>query len=210
LSISNQIDYVVHYAAAISVPESMRDPAKYDRINVAGSRNIFQWAAIHQIKRVVAASSAAVYGIPTVKYSSSIYLIRKALPLSESSDTNPISPYATTKLDMEKLMEFYNKLYNKTDFIALRFFNVYGPRQDPKSSYSGVVSKFMQKAHEGSNIIINGDGYHTRDFVYVQDVARATILAMKKGEGFEVYNVGTENHVTMNDLASLVIEVRDL
>ena len=104
-------------------------------------------------------------------------------------------------------MELYNTLYNKTDFIALRFFNVYGPRQDPKSAYSGVVSKFLERAHSGNPIQINGDGTNTRDFVFVRDVAKATIAAMQRGTGFNVYNVGTESRITMEELAKTIIEI---
>jgi len=193
-SITHEVHYIVHFAAAISVTESMKDPAKYERINVLGSHNVLEWAVKRKVKKVISASSAAVYGAP------------KELPLSETSAVAPISPYAETKLNMEILQK---KLFERhgTTCICLRFFNVYGPRQSPKSSYSGVISKFIEQAVEGKEIVIYGDGLNTRDFVFVKDVAAANIMAIKHGEGFRVYNVGTEHSITILQLAETIIQV---
>jgi len=191
-----RVDFVVHFAAAISVAESMEDPAKYERINFEGSENVIEWATSHKVRKIVAASSAAVYGIPN------------ELPLTEDSPLGPISPYAETKLNMEQLFKKYNKIYG-IDAICLRFFNVYGPRQSPKSSYSGVISKFLDQSVKGDDLVIYGDGKNTRDFVFVKDVARANIAAIQMGTGFKVYNVGTESITTLSSLASTIIRVTD-
>jgi UDP-glucose 4-epimerase len=192
------VDHVVHLAAAISVAESMSQPAKYQAINVDGSRNVLAWAAEHGARSVVSASSAAVYGTP------------QRLPLDEEAPKAPLSPYASTKLTMESLhQEFAVERHRLPSAVCLRFFNVYGPRQDPRSQYSGVISKFLdQAATEGRQITIQGDGLNTRDFVYVGDVARAVLAAMRSTKpGFHVYNVGTEKRVTIRELAETVRQV---
>jgi nucleoside-diphosphate-sugar epimerase len=161
------VDYVIHLAAAISVAESMTNKEKYMNHNIAGSKKVFAWAMDHGVKHVVAASSAAIYGdsIPW-----------DTLPngITENLPYGGLSPYADSKYKMEKVMR---KLTDenpggegKKQFCAtgLRFFNVYGPRQDPKSQYSGVISIFMQMALDGNQIGILGDGEQTRDFVYVK------------------------------------------
>jgi len=192
--IKYKVDYIVHFAAAISVAESMVDPAKYERINVEGSRNVFEWGANHNVKKIVSASSASVYGVPEV------------LPLSEDAPTAPISKYASSKLAMEQLQKDCYDNY-KVDNIALRFFNVYGPRQNPKSTYSGVISKFIEQASNNKPLTILGDGTNTRDFVYVKDIAKAIILAIKNGVGFKIYNVGTSTEITITQIAETIIAI---
>jgi UDP-glucose 4-epimerase len=136
----NNIDYVIHFAAAISVSESVLNPEKYTKINVEGSRNVLEWSIQHNIKKFISASSSSVYGNSEI------------IPLEENFELHPISPYAKSKLEMEKIQqEFYNK-YNLTN-ICLRFFNVYGPNQNPKSPYSGVISKFIGNFFEKITII---------------------------------------------------------
>lgn len=232
--------HVVHLAAAISVSESMKDPDKYERINYGGSRMVFDWirgyndavlsssigvdggggddgaiAAANRlsrpplIRKVVAASSAAIYGDPNPEL----------LPLRESAPYGGLSPYADTKYRMEGLMDEFAKSQSTSGAIALRFFNVYGPRQDPRNPYSGVISLFLEMARGGKDITVLGDGLMTRDFVYVKDVARAIVLALLreeggvgksggggKGEGstFDVYNVCTGTSITINELATRV------
>ncbi|KAG1708379.1 hypothetical protein DVH05_025057 [Phytophthora capsici] len=192
--IVHKIDYVVHLAAAISVEESTRLPEKYERINVEGSRKVLDWAVKNGVKRVVAASSGATYGIPKVE----------DLPLREESATGGICAYATTKFDMEHLMaQFHEQSGLKS--TALRFFNVYGPRQDPHSSYSGVVSWFMEQAKINGTLKVTGDGEQYRDFVYVKDVARAIRTAMLlKDDDFDVFNVCTGVKTSINDVAIAV------
>jgi len=213
--------HVVHLAAAISVAESMEDPDKYERINYQGSQKVVDWIRDYNkrvsegeggeeagpIRKLVAASSAAIYGDPDPKL----------LPLRETAPYGGKSPYADTKYRMEGIMHngFVDKQNSentgspKASAVALRFFNVYGPRQDPKNPYSGVISLFLDKALNGADITILGDGLMTRDFVYVKDVARAIVLALlQEGKGedatFAVYNVCTGKSITINTLAEQV------
>jgi len=189
-----KVDYIIHFGAAISVTESMVNPQKYHRINVLGSKNVLDWAVKNHVRKFVAASSASVYGVP------------KDIPLREDSPTSPISPYAESKLLMEQLMEKYNKKYGIVA-IALRFFNVYGPRQNPDSQYSGVISKFIDSASKNISLKIFGDGTNTRDFIFVKDVCQANIMALKNGKGFHVYNVGTGVETELNELSKQIIEI---
>jgi len=190
-----KVDYIIHLAAAISVAESMNDPQKYNRTNVEGSRNMLDFAKKRGVKMVVAASSAAVYGD-----------IPDKLPIDETNLYGGVSPYAFTKWEMELLMKQFNEEQGVRS-IALRFFNVYGPRQDPTSPYSGVISKFMDMSQKNADVTIFGDGEQTRDFVYVKDVARAIITAMESSKDkFDAFNVCTGVKTSVKDLASSVIE----
>jgi UDP-glucose 4-epimerase len=163
------------------------------------------------IRKVVAASSAAVYGSPD----------STLLPLQENAPYGGVSPYADTKYRMEQLLHDFatttaatataEATTSKVSATALRFFNVYGPRQDPKNPYSGVISLFLQMAISNSDITILGDGYMTRDFVYVKDVARAIVLALLQEEddtndnnNFNIYNVCTGTSITINTLAKRI------
>lgn len=195
--INTKIHYVIHLAAAISVPESVRLPEKYVRINVEGSRRVLEWAATAGVRRVVAASSAATYGVPSPDH----------IPLLETYATGGQVPYSQTKFQMESLMhEFSSQRGLPT--TALRFFNVYGPRQDPKSDYSGVISWFMDQAHMDGTVKITGDGLQYRDFVFVKDVARAIRTAMLlPSPEFDVFNVCTQVKTTVNQLAQEIVEV---
>lgn len=226
--------HVIHLAAAISVAESMTDPDKYERINYGGSQKVLDWIRGYNthvskllkggtqrktekvptlIRKIVAASSAAIYGDPDPTL----------LPLREVTPYGGLSPYADTKYRMEGLMHGFvdsqngDNEKNKNDgFVpaasatALRFFNVYGPRQDPKNPYSGVISLFLEMASNNKDITILGDGLMTRDFVYVKDVARAVTMALlqekedKEPASFSVYNVCTGKSITINELATQV------
>jgi UDP-glucose 4-epimerase len=188
------IDYVIHLAAAISVAESMTDPGKYNRTNVKGSRNVFEWALSKGVKRVVTASSAAIYGD------------QAPLPIQEASGFGGKSPYADTKWEMEVVQEEMAKSKGLKS-TALRFFNVFGPRQDPKSPYSGVISIFMDRALTSRPISIFGDGKQTRDFIYVKDIARAIIHAMTADtKPFDAFNVCHGQETTITELAQKVIK----
>ncbi|KAF0693621.1 Aste57867_15486 [Aphanomyces stellatus] len=196
-AISTRIDYVVHLAAAISVVESISQPDKYHHVNVDGSRHVLEWAKRHKVKRVVAASTSSIYGDVSAEL----------MPLKEESATGGISPYATTKFDMEHLMEAYSA--NGLPTTALRIFNVYGPRQDPSSPHSGVVSYFMDQAFLGTDgrLEITGDGEQYRDFIYVKDVAVAIRLAMLSSDPhFDAFNVCTGTKTTINALAQEILE----
>jgi len=208
--------HVIHLAAAISVAESMNDPDKYERINYGGSQKVLKWIEDYnqhvasrnqtsdRIRKLVAASSAAIYGDPDPSL----------LPLRESAPYGGLSPYADTKYRMEGLMSAFVKEQNDRDVppasaTALRFFNVYGPRQDPHNPYSGVISLFLEKASTNNDITILGDGEMTRDFVYVKDVARAIVMNLLKeptnpNATFDVYNVCTGKSITINTLANQV------
>ncbi|PLW80179.1 dTDP-glucose 4,6-dehydratase [Candidatus Woesearchaeota archaeon] len=184
------VDYVFHEAALVSVPKSFENPAECLNINVEGTRNVFESALKNNVKKVVIASSAAVYGD------------NPNLPLKENEDLKPMSPYAESKLKDEELAKEYSS--KSLPVVALRYFNVYGPRQDPSSPYSGVISIFMDKVSKGEDIVIFGDGLQTRDFINVKDVVKANVLALELESG--EYNVATGTEVTIKELAEKVIE----
>ncbi len=171
---------VFHEAALVSVPDSIERPVENCAINVMGTLNVLEAARRAGVRRVVLASSAAVYGLdPT-------------LPKRENMEPTPISPYALAKLTNEWMARVHSLLYG-LETVSLRYFNVYGPRQNPSSMYSGVVSRFVEALRCGQPPVIFGDGLQTRDFVYVADVVAANLAAMtseRVGRG-EVINVGT-------------------
>ncbi len=172
-------EVVFHEAALTSVSESIENPEKFRKVNTWGTRNVLEVCRKHEVKKVILASSAAVYGDePT-------------LPKSEESFIMPISPYAESKVQNEKDAKEYFEEYG-LETVCLRYFNVYGQGQDPKSPYSGVISKFMDCAMGETQPVIYGDGNQTRDFVFVEDVVNANLLAMeKKGIGGEIFNIAT-------------------
>ena len=187
------IDYIFHEAALVSVVESMKDPVKTIEINTIGTLNVLDAALSGSVKKVMVASSAAVYGDSP------------ELPKKESMTPAPKSPYAISKLDCEYAAKMYNEEFGlKT--TSLRYFNVYGPRQDPTSPYAAAVPIFIQKALRNEDIIIHGDGTQTRDFVFVKDVVRANELAISKGDG-GVFNVANGEPVSINELAELIVEL---
>jgi len=191
--ITEPVDYVIHLAAAISVAESMSDPGKYNRTNVDGSKIVFEWAVKNGVKRVVTASSAAVYGDTS------------PLPNTETAKYGGVSPYAFTKYEMEVIQR--GMVAKGLKSTALRFFNVFGPRQDPKSPYSGVISIFMDRANKGTTMKIFGDGKASRDFIYVKDIAGALIKAMQTDNGgFENFNVCHGEEMTITELADSIVE----
>lgn len=198
--ISGHFDYVVHLAAAISVAESMTNPQKYYENNIEGSRRIFEAAIRCGAKKVVSASSAAVYGDCGRD------------KITESMPYGGISPYAESKYRMEGLADSEGRLIgheaSSTRFIFCRFFNVYGPRQDPHSPYTGVMSVFMGRARDGNDLIIFGDGEQTRDFIYVSDLVTGIRTLLQSSDATSgAFNVGTEHQTTINDLAACVISL---
>jgi UDP-glucose 4-epimerase len=162
--LSDGFDAVLHLAAVVSVPLSVADPIGSHETNTRGTLNVLEAARRHGVRRVVLASSAAVYGELTP-------------PLHEEMLLKPLSPYAAQKLQNEIDAGVYARLYGM-ETVSLRYFNIFGPRQDPKSPYSGVLSIFIDALSEGRRPVIFGDGLQTRDFVYVGDVARANVLAL--------------------------------
>lgn len=186
-------DYVFHHAALVSVPLSCQHPADAFCINTLGTLNVLQASLDAGAAKVIIASSAAVYGNNPV------------LPKREAMLPEPASPYAISKLDCEYLARMFYTEHGLCT-TCLRYFNVYGPRQDPNSPYSGVISVFLKRALAGEDIIIHGDGMQTRDFVYVEDVVRANELVLKHGDG-EVFNVGTGRSITVNELAERIVDI---
>ena len=182
------VEVVFHQAALVSVPQSIEDPIEAAMVNDLGTLNILEAARHSGVRRVVFASSCAVYGdLPQ-------------LPKKEEMDTKPLSPYAASKLHGETYARLYKDLYG-LETVCLRYFNVYGPRQDPSSPYSGVISIFMDKAARGKPPTIYGDGEQCRDFVYVADVVQANLLAAQRENLSSVaINVGTGKSVTVNTL----------
>ena len=188
------MDYIIHEAALVSVPKSIELPIENNSINVNGFVNILESARINNVKRVVYASSSAVYGNNEDKLK------------IESRIGDSISPYALSKYMDELYASLYTRVYN-LETVGLRYFNVYGPKQDPSSVYSGVISIFMKKLSENSDLTIFGDGSVVRDIVYVDDVARANILAAtKKVNCPTVYNIGTSTPTTIGELAKILIK----
>jgi UDP-glucose 4-epimerase len=189
------VDGVFHEAALVSVPKSVEQPALSFDINVKGTFTVFEAARQTGVRRVVFASSAAVYGDNT------------DLPLSETAVPIPLSPYGLDKLYTEQLGALYQSLYGQ-QMLALRYFNVFGPRQDPGSSYSGVISIFVDRLRAGKTPTIYGDGEQTRDFVYVGDIVQANIKAMFANySGFRVFNVGCGRQTSLNQLFSQLKEL---
>ncbi len=181
-------EVIFHQAAVVSVPLTVEDPVGSAAVNDLGTVKVLDAARRNGSRRVVLASSSAVYGDdPT-------------LPKNETLPTKPLSPYAVQKLTGEYNARLYNDLYG-LETVCLRYFNVYGPRQDPSSPYSGVISIFMAKASEGQAPVIYGDGSQFRDFIYVRDVVAANLLsASVPGVGGGVFNVGTGRHISINQV----------
>ncbi|MEZ4390855.1 MAG: NAD-dependent epimerase/dehydratase family protein [Polyangiales bacterium] len=186
-------DVVHHLAAQVSVPESVERPHECVEINVGGTLNVLEAARAAGVSRVVFSSSAAVYGDDPRS------------PKTEDMTPSPKSPYGITKLDGEFYLRMYAEMFG-VPTVSLRYFNVFGPRQDPRSVYAAAVPIFIERAMRGDAITIFGDGEQTRDFVYVEDVCAANILAATSsgaGRG-EVFNVGQGGVITIRELAETV------
>lgn len=188
------VDYVFHLAAMISVPESMQKPIECDEINTKGTLVVLEEAARAGVKKFVLSSSAAIYGDnPTV-------------PKLETMLPEPKSPYAITKLDGE----FYCKIFSdegRLPTTCLRYFNVFGPRQDPKSQYAAAVPIFIDRALKNQPITIYGNGEQTRDFIYVKDVAAANIFFATKSKKTGVFNVASGKRITISELAKTICQL---
>ncbi|MCG6980829.1 MAG: SDR family oxidoreductase, partial [Deltaproteobacteria bacterium] len=189
------VEVVFHQAALVSVPQSIEDPIETAMVNDLGTLNVLEAARQSGVRRVVFASSCAVYGdLPQ-------------LPKREDMDTKLLSPYAASKLHGESYARLYAEIYG-LETVCLRYFNVYGPRQDPSSPYSGVISIFMDKGARSEKVTIYGDGEQCRDFIYVDDVVRANILAAQgKNISGVTINVGTGKAATVNDLWKNIAEL---
>ena len=190
------VELVFHEAAVASVPRTVGDPLGSQRTNYLGTMNVLEAARQSGTKRVVFAASAAAYGdLPE-------------MPKREDMPVKPLSPYAVDKLASEYACQVYNRLYG-VETVCLRYFNVYGPRQDPSSPYSGVISIFTDRLARGENPTIFGDGGQTRDFVYIADVVEANMqAALVQTAAGEVFNIATGRACTLNDLLRTLCTVR--
>jgi nucleoside-diphosphate-sugar epimerase len=182
------VDYVLHQAAIPSVPRSVEDPVTSNRANIDASLNVLVAARDAGVRRLVYAGSSSAYGnTPT-------------LPKIETMPTNPLSPYALQKLVAEQYCQMFTRLYG-LETVTIRYFNVFGPRQDPSSPYSGVISVFIRALVEGRQPTIYGDGGQTRDFTYVANVVDGVLKACTAaGASGEVINVATAGRISLNQL----------
>lgn len=185
-------DYVFHLAAVTSVPQSVEDPVKSNEVNITGTLKVLEAARKTDVKKVVFSSSSAVYGETEV------------LPISEEVPINPLSPYAVSKATAELYCNVYSEIYDLPT-TCLRYFNVFGPKQDPNSQYAAVIPIFINKLLKNERPTIYGDGEQTRDFVSVERVVEANELAAKSGET-GVFNIGLGKSTSINQLFELVKE----
>jgi nucleoside-diphosphate-sugar epimerase len=192
-----QVDYVLHQAAIPSVPKSVLDPVGSNRVNVDGTVNLLVAARDAKVKRVIYAASSSAYGdTPT-------------LPKHESMTPDPISPYAVAKLAGERYMISFYRCYG-LETVSLRYFNIFGARQDPSSPYSGVLAKFITQMLRQEQPTIFGDGEQSRDFTYIDNAVEANLLACKAPAvevAGRVFNVATGRRVTLNETFKLLQEL---
>ena len=193
-SICTGADYVLHQAAIPSVPKSVLDPVGSNQVNVDGTVNVLVAARDAKVRRVVYAASSSAYGdTPT-------------LPKHEEMTPNPISPYAVAKLASEHYLTSFYRCYG-LETVALRYFNIFGPRQDPSSPYSGVLAKFITQMLNGKQPTIFGDGQQSRDFTYIDNAVEANLLACTAPAAQvagKVFNVATGRRVTLNETFKLL------
>ena len=184
------VDFVLHQAALPSVPRSIEDPLLTTDINIKGTLNILLASREAKVKGFVFASSSSVYGDDP------------NLPKKEGTLGNPLSPYAISKLTGEKYCRVFSQIFGLAT-VCLRYFNIFGPRQDPSSQYAAVIPNFISRMLKGESPTIFGDGEQTRDFTYVSNVVEANILASKaQGVSGEVFNIACGERTTVNSLAS--------
>ncbi|MEN6413618.1 MAG: NAD-dependent epimerase/dehydratase family protein [Veillonellales bacterium] len=187
---TEQFDYVIHQAAQTMVPSSIENPDYDCQVNILGTVNVLECCRKTGVKRLVFASSAAVYGNV------------ETIPVTETAETCPTSFYGLSKLTVEKYLYLYHEIYG-FDYVVLRYANVYGERQGDAGE-GGVVSIFTRKIHQGQPLTIFGDGGQTRDFIYVGDVANANYQAMVTPNGNAVYNISTQTETSVNTLIELL------
>jgi len=191
-------ELIFHQAAVVSVPQTIEDPVGSAMVNEVGTLSLLEFARKSNVKRIILASSCAVYGDDT------------QLPKVKNMLPKPLSPYAVQKLTGEYYARLYNDLYG-LESVCLRYFNVYGPRQDPTSPYSGVISIFMSKAVSKEAPVIYGDGKQYRDFVFVNDVVRANLLAASVDQANgKIFNIGTGKYVTIDRLWEMTCDLCSL
>jgi len=193
-SLMAEVDYVFHLAAQVSVPESMSMPQEAVNLNVTGLLNVLESARKHAVKKLCLASSAAIYGENPTQ------------PKVETQLPDPRSPYAITKLDGE----YYCGLYQREGWLAtacLRFFNVFGPRQDPNSAYAAAVPIFLDRARKNEPITVYGDGGQTRDFIFVKDIVGALSFAAENQDVTGVFNAGYGRAMTILELVEEILSL---
>lgn len=189
------VDYCLHQAAIPSVPRSIEDPARSNAVNVNGTLNVFLAARDAGVKRVVFASSSAVYGNA------------EQLPVTENLPRQPISPYGASKAADEMYAECFSALYDM-DIVALRYFNVFGPRQDPKSQYAAVIPIFVRRMLAGEPAPVDGDGGQSRDFSYVENVVSANLKACAApGRIAGIYNIACGKTCSVLELVQAINDV---
>ncbi len=188
------VDYVLHQAAIPSVPKSVADPARSNKVNVEGTLNVLLAARDAKVKRVVYAASSSAYGdSPT-------------LPKREDMTPNPLSPYAVAKLTGEMYMKVFTGVYGLPT-VCLRYFNIFGPHQDPTSPYSAVLAKFITQMLRGERPTIYGDGEQSRDFNYIENAVSANLLAATAPESEvagQMFNIATGNRFSLNQTVELL------
>jgi nucleoside-diphosphate-sugar epimerase len=191
----HEAEYVLHLAARTSVPRSVKDPIESNRINIDGTLNVLVAARDAKVKRIVFAASSSAYGeTPT-------------LPKVETMQPAPISPYGVTKFVGELYLQTFGRCYGLEN-VSLRYFNVFGPRQDPSSPYSGVLAKLCTAALEETQPVIFGDGEQTRDFTYVDNAVQANLLAFEAPNASgKVFNVGVGGRVSLNTVIELLSKI---
>ena len=188
------VDYVFHLAAMISVPESMEKPREYAEINTLGTLAVYEEAVRAGVKKLVLSSTSAVYGDNPM------------MPKVETMLPEPKSPYAVSKLDGE----YYGRIFTETGRLpvaCLRYFNVFGPRQDPGSAYAAAVPIFTHRAVQNEPLVIFGDGEQTRDFIYVKDIAAANMFFATQSPATGVFNVAYGQRITVNALAETIVRL---
>jgi nucleoside-diphosphate-sugar epimerase len=188
----HEADYVLHLAARTSVPRSVKDPIGTNIVNIDGTLNVLVAARDAKVKRIAFAASSSAYGeTPT-------------LPKVETMQPAPISPYGVTKFVGELYLQTFGRCYGLEN-VSLRYFNVFGPRQDPGSPYSGVLAKFCSAALENTQPVIFGDGEQTRDFTYVANAVQANLLAFEAANvSGKVFNVGVSGRVSLNEVVDVL------
>jgi UDP-glucose 4-epimerase len=187
------VKYVFHQAALSSVPRSIEDPLIANEVNIKGTLNVLMAARENRVGKVIYASSSSIYGNAL------------ASPQREDMPPNPLSPYALTKLAGEYYCNIFHQIYDLPT-VCLRYFNVCGSRQDPRSQYAAVVPAFTEKISQNLSPVIFGDGEQSRDFTFVQDVVQANILAAVN-DAWGVYNIGSGKSVTISQLAKTILDL---
>jgi len=191
----HEADYVMHLAARTSVPRSVKDPIETNKINIDGTINVLVAARDAKVKRVMFAASSSAYGETAT------------LPKVETMQPQPISPYGVTKYVGELYLQTFGRCYGLEN-VALRYFNIFGPRQDPSSPYSGVLAKYCTSFLEETQPVVFGDGEQTRDFTYVDNAVQANILACEAPNvSGKVFNVGTGGRTSLNQVLKALGEV---